>query len=509
MGEKRKASRPFPANPMQIRPPVLFALAAGAATAAVLSLATPSRASDAELLAAVRSLVTPVEVAASVAAGGDPNAVQSHYDSARNLDEALREAEPVSRSCRTLLKQARLLASGHILQAEGFDLPRPALVQRGRKRAANAKAKLASAQANCRPASAQPIRTATTLRSPRPGEAIFGVFSDTGPSNATRAEVVVNGSPAGDLTTRNGQVRGSLSGQPGRYKLGVRYYQGARRIKENTSKGVWVLPRTGARAKPAKTTDQVLAGRLAQLGRSFNGAAGIWIHDLSTGTTAGWSETVRFPAASTVKLAVMIAALQRAGNDPLNSAFAYDLRTIGTWSSNIANNRLLTQIGRTSAGGAAIAQSVLRRLGANSSTFTGGYRAGTSSTGSRVPPAISSRVTTARDLGLILFRIHAAAAGKRGALRKTGLTRHQARVLLGLLLGSKPIKDNVGLFAPSLNKATTIAAQKHGWFSSVRHSAAIIYTQSGPKIVVVLTYRSALPLRDAQALGRQVIDLAS
>ena len=50
-------------------------------------------------------------------------------------------------------------------------------------------------------------------------------------------------------------------------------------------------------------------------------------------------------------------------------------------------------------------------------------------------------------------------------------------------------------------------AQKHGWTTSVRHSAAIVYGPRGPTILVVLTYRSRLPLADARGLARRFVAL--
>ena len=151
-------------------------------------------------------------------------------------------------------------------------------------------------------------------------------------------------------------------------------------------------------------------------------------------------------------------------------------------------------------------QRTLARVGAAHSTFTGGYRVATGAGrhDAGAPPAVSSRVTTARDLGRILFLLHAGAVGDRDALRTLGLRRAEASHALGLLLDSEPDGDNVGLLRPAL-PATTPAAQKHGWFSLVRHTAAVVYEPSGPKIVVVLTYRDGLTLAAAQTYARSVV----
>jgi beta-lactamase class A len=157
------------------------------------------------------------------------------------------------------------------------------------------------------------------------------------------------------------------------------------------------------------------------------------------------------------------------------------------WSSNLAANRLLARLG-----GDAVDQG-LRRLGMTRSTYTGPYRVGTAYGGA--PPRVSGRVTTARDLGTALYRIYAGRAG---------LTPHQSRVALGLLLGSDRAEANAGLFPLPRG---TLAAQKNGWLDDAQHSAALVFTKHGPQIVIVLTYQDGLRAADAIALGRRVADL--
>jgi hypothetical protein len=166
------------------------------------------------------------------------------------------------------------------------------------------------------------------------------------------------------------------------------------------------------------------------------------------------------------------------------------------------------RLGGSEAGGAAIVQQTLRRLGATSSTFTGNYRLGTSVSADmpRPLPILTYRRTTARDVGRILLELHAAALGRGVSLRRTGLTRHEARVAVGLLLSSDPRGDNLGLLRPAFGRAVPMA-QKQGWTTYLRHTAAIVYGRRGPVIVVVLTYRPGLALAEARALGSRVARL--
>lgn len=248
----------------------------------------------------------------------------------------------------------------------------------------------------------------------------------------------------------------------------------------------------GARAERAK--DARLSAQLAELGMSYRGWAAFWVHDLSTGVWAGWNSDARFPAASTVKLGVLAEALRR-GHGPASPLW-YDLRQIAGWSSNLAANRVTRRIG-----GERAVEAELRRLGARASTYPGPYRAGTSvaADAPKPPPQTHVRVTTAHDLGRILYAFDAAARGNRYVQRTTGLTRTQAARALGLLVHSTP----GGLVQPY---AGAPVAHKEGWISDFRGSAAIVYGRT-PKVVVVLAYRPGVTPAEAQALGRRVAAL--
>jgi Beta-lactamase enzyme family len=255
-------------------------------------------------------------------------------------------------------------------------------------------------------------------------------------------------------------------------------------------------PLVGAAAPGA--TDVRLAARFAALGSAFPGYAAIWTHDLRTGRAAGWNSDARFPAASTVKLGVLLATLARLRR-PERSPLDYDLRALTGWSSNLAANRLLERWG------VAAVQGALRRAGAWHSTYPQGYRVGTARADVvRQPPLVSGRVTTARDLGRLLYVLHAGALGNGPALRATGLDAARSQYGLRLLLASQPRGDNIGLVRPFVPAGTPVA-QKNGWIHDARLTAAIVYARSGPRIVVVLAYAPNLSAARARGLGRDVV----
>ena len=254
------------------------------------------------------------------------------------------------------------------------------------------------------------------------------------------------------------------------------------------------LPDASVRVGPRRP-DATLARRLAVAAARFDGAAGIWVHDLGTGRYAGVEADTRFAAASTVKLGALVAAL-RASPRPERSAWWYDARQIGFWSSNLAANRVSARLGYGLVGDA------LRRLGMTSSTYPGPYRATTA----YPPPGPHTRVTTARDLGRALYRVHAGAYGSARALAQVGLTRRQAIAGLRILASAQPVGDNAGLLRPWLRGATV--AEKNGWLSDTRTTASIVYRGGRATIVVVEVYRPGVTYAEAKRVGREVLEAA-
>jgi hypothetical protein len=328
-------------------------------------------------------------------------------------------------------------------------------------------------------------------RSPGAGEAFFGSVTAVAPRGAIRVELYV-----GDRRVRSAAVGGRrvslhVPRAPGRYDVRLRFEgRRGRLVRRDEAVRAWLLPASGHVFRRERRRDARLAGRLAALGSAYPGWAAIWTHDLRTGATAGWNSDASFPAASTVKLGVIVAALRRYGPRPERSPAWPLVRDLATWSSNEAANRLLVLLGGSEAGGTAIVNETLHRLGATSSWFTGNYRIGTGpiralGDAPKPLPVLTFRRTTAHDLGRILAELHGTAVGNGLSARRTGLTRHEARLALGLLLSAAE-GENVGLLRPSTQVPL---ARKEGWTSKVRHTAAIAYTAAGPRIVVVLTFR--------------------
>jgi len=478
--------------------PVLLAVA-------VLGVcATPAWAGDRQLLAAVDGGVAGTSAASVAAADGAPGRVQTLYDRARDLQERIHAAAPFSPSCSALGGWAARFAAAEVAAAEEFDRLRPARARRLMRVAASAGGRVASTRRACRPGVAPRTRPVRSLVEPRDAAASFGLVVARAPAGADAATLLANGVPAGPLALGGGFARARLVARPGRYDLEVRFTGGGRAVGRALSAGVWLLPPAAGTRPAAVHLDAGWQAGVRAAGAAFSSSAAAWIHDLATGRSAGWNAGARFPAASTVKLGVLVEALRRAGAAPERSVLFHDIRAIGGWSSNLAANRLLPRVGRRAV------ELALARMGAASSTYPGPYIVATALPpvdAPDPPPRVSRRVTTAYDLGSVMTAIHEAARGDAEALRRTRLSRAQARLALGLLLASEQRGDNRGLFRDALGPAP-LAAQKQGWIGSARHSAAVVYTPRGPVVVVALTYRPGLTRASAARFGGRLVTIA-
>ena len=473
----------------------------GAAVAALALLAGPTEGAQ----WAEDPLRRPVAALAAArvadqAGAATHDTAQAQYDAARDLEVALPAPHAVGERCRRLVRDLHAYARGLVREAEGFDRLDARLAAAGARQAAAARRRFEGRALRC-PAGAPPRRPAApALREPRDGAAFFGTVVDAR-ACGERAVVAANGRDVGRLPRTSSSVRVRLRLPPGSYDVGVRHLRGERVCRHAVARRAYLLPAAVERGRPPAAPDARLARRLATVGASFGAYAGLYVHQVRTGRTAGWNDRARFPAASTVKLGLLVAVLRRFGP---GRRVRYDLEAMAGWSSNLAANRLLGALGEGSdARGARRVEAALRRMGANASTYPGGYRVGTAvAVQQQEPPLVSGRVTTARDLGRVLWLVHAAAIGRTDGRRATGLGRDRARLALGMLLRWERRGPNSGLVAPWLPRGRPVA-QKSGWIRDARHTAALVYGADGPTIVVVLAYRPGISGATARGLGRQ------
>jgi hypothetical protein len=258
---------------------------------------------------------------------------------------------------------------------------------------------------------------------------------------------------------------------------------------------VYGLP-AAAKPQPTRpsTNDRALARRVRALVRAFPGTSAVYVQDLSTGRGAAWNARARFPAASTLKLAIAVEVLRRLGHPPgVGSTLYRNLRSMLVNSSNAAANRLLVWLGGSTSVGANMVNATMRRLGIRDTLMYGGYVIGTSSL-RPIPLKVNSqpafgvgKYTTAWDLARLHRYVFMAARGL-GPLPRAGgsFGTKDARFLLWLLAH---VADH-GKLDRQLPSGVPVL-HKAGWIIQSRHDAGLVAAPHGAFVVAVMTWRSA------------------
>jgi beta-lactamase family protein len=281
----------------------------------------------------------------------------------------------------------------------------------------------------------------------------------------------------------------ALPQRDARLSLSVLFEDGRR---STTSVGpVFGLPaKSRPRGPPARTyEDTPLARSLRSLARSFSGTCAMYVQDLRTGAGAAWNARARFPAASTLKVAIAIEVLRVLRGKPLpGSRIDRLLRKAIIPSDDRAANELLIWLGGTTSGGASRVNAIFRALEMADTDMYGGYIVP-----SRNPiplraeqrPSFIGKRTTAWDYSRLLLAVHQAGEGKGALARRYrgSFVPSDARFLLYLLAHTHP-----GWLDRSISGRGTAVLQKAGWISKARHDGGIVYSDKGAFLVTVMTW---------------------
>ncbi len=245
--------------------------------------------------------------------------------------------------------------------------------------------------------------------------------------------------------------------------------------------GVRLLGANAFRAARTARPAPVGSRRAAALVRGAGFPAAVSVQCAGSGRVVRGAASRRFTAASTLKVAVVAAALARDRGSVDGSTYALLERAIVD-SSNEAANAVLARVGSGSTSrGTARVNRLVRGAGLSGTSLDGPYRIG-SAPGS----GPSRKFTTADDLRRLASLVYRAAATGEGALARAGLGRHDARLLLGLMIrASYP-----GLVRPVVPGAV---AHKAGWLTSVQNDLAIAFgARGGPCFIGVATSGASL-----------------
>ena len=329
---------------------------------------------------------------------------------------------------------------------------------------------------------------------------------DAPPPPELRAEAVAYGSVAARLgpgTTRlavevDGRVVRRLEVPTGPRSLAVPVPVGDRRIRVRAigpggarwSKRVrtFVLPRSARRAgrMPGFVDNRLQRDVQAIVGR-VPATAGVYVQHLVTGCGAAVNADAQFPAASTLKAAILVDAVRRGKATELRP----DLDAMISVSSDEAANRVIAALGGGSpeAGGASITDT-LSRLGLRRSLVRRGYlldaRRPIRIEATAQPALFTNFVTTPLELGRLMVAIHRGAIPK-GGIRRLGIGRADARrEVLGRLLRAHD-RTKLAAGVPS----GMPLAHKSGFTQQVKHDAGLIYTRNGPIVAVGMSWSAS------------------
>jgi Beta-lactamase enzyme family len=261
---------------------------------------------------------------------------------------------------------------------------------------------------------------------------------------------------------------------------------------------VFALPAAAQPRFVRASRDPVLAAKLGPLVRRFRGTGAYYVQSLTSGGGAAWNARARFPAGSTLKLAIAVTALVRhAGIPPPDSYVAGLFREMITVSDDKAANALEVWMGGSTSGGSAQVDAMMRSLGLRDSLMYGGYEIDEVRTPSgRIPVRVDEqpawgvgKYTTAYDMSR-LWRAVWLASGGIGPLRakQPGFTPADARYLLWLLAH---VRDSRKLDTSLRDRAGVSVLHKAGWISKARHDTGLVFWPGGVFVAGVMTWNGA------------------
>lgn len=332
---------------------------------------------------------------------------------------------------------------------------------------------------------------APVVSTPAPHEISFGRVAGKVGRGTDRVSVLVDGRTFAEteVTGRRFEVRVAFPARDVRVRVVAHGFWGE-------SRGTTVAPVFGlpAAAAPRETTgfvDEELARRIDELVTGFDGTSAVYVEDLATGAGAAWNAKARFPAASTVKVAIAIEVLRRIEGPAAGSSLSGLLEAMLVHSDNEASNELLAWLGGSVEGGAAEVNASMESLGLSDSHLYGGFLSAASS-GPPIPLAIESspvleieKYTTAWDLAQLHRFLHLA-SGDLGPLPELpgSFTPADARYLVYTLAHSA----DHGKLDRYLRDGRAVVPHKAGWISDSRHDAGLVYSPGGAFLVVVMTW---------------------
>lgn len=328
---------------------------------------------------------------------------------------------------------------------------------------------------------------------PAPREVSFGLVAGTAPRGTKQIIVHVGRYVVAQEPLRGRSFSLRVPMRVGVVRVRVTAVDGRNRRSTRVVEPVYGLPPNSEPRERSPTLDRPLTARLRRLVDSHGGTAGFYVQDLRTGQGAAWNAKARFPAASTLKLAIAVTVLRSLDRKPAElSRLAGLLAKMLVFSDNEAANELEVWLAGSTAAGSDRVNATMRALGLNDSLMYGGYEVRRPAAGEPIPIRVESqptfgvgKYTTAWDLARLARAVYLAAAGK-GPLLRLGVTGSEARYLLWLLA---QVSDR-GKLDRFLGDGAVVM-HKAGWLEGARHDNGVIAFWGGAYVATVMTWRAS------------------
>jgi hypothetical protein len=332
------------------------------------------------------------------------------------------------------------------------------------------------------------------IEQPAARQISYGLVSGRAARGVTRVLVFANGKRLASkpLAGRRFSLRVALPLGDSTVRV-VTIAHGGRRSSAHV-RDVYGVPAGSRPRVVASRLDAALQRKLTRVVRSYPGTAGYYVQSLTGGWGAAWNAKARFPAASTVKLAIAATVLAEYRGVPApRSQIDSLLREMILPSDDAAANSLLVWLGGSTSSGAYRVNDLMRSIGLTDTLMYGGYLTRTLS--SHIPvrtddaPAFGvGKYTTAFDM-TSLWRALWLASGGDGPLRKSrpGLTPADARYLLWL---TAHVRDQPKLDGSIGSDRGVCVLHKAGWISDARHDTGLVFWKGGVFVAGLMTWRS-------------------
>lgn len=353
---------------------------------------------------------------------------------------------------------------------------------------------------------------------PAPHQASYGIVRGVAGPGSRRVVVKVDGRIVGRAHLAGRTFTVDVDLPFGVHAIRVETLDARGRRAGRTVRDVLGLPRSARPRLRADRLDPGLQRDVRRLAAAFGPTSGVHVQSLTSGAGAAWNARATLPAASTLKLAIAVAALTRLDGPPRHgSSLDARFRTMLRLSDNGAANALERTFGGSTSGGSAIVNGVMNAIGAWRTEMYGGYIVEQSIGAERVrepegrgiplnvveqPSWGVGKHTTAHDLSL-LFRALWLASGGLGPLRASaqGVTAAEARYLLHVLAG---VRDHGKLDRLLRGRPGVGVLHKAGWIDSARHDSGLVFWRGGVFVATVMTYRGGATGVASDVLAGQV-----